>query len=176
MAEKLSRIIRENEASKAEITRNVIHDIKKILVDISRSKVKPEISFELDVDIDIALNFERKLTFEQNEEQSYNSKPVLADEDISHSDHLTRLFTLSAIDKDILRKRIKDLLNEKSQITVEEVIEQSGGLGKGLAELFGYLSIVKEFKHLINPERTTSIVFDKTNRKSIQVPEIIMTK
>jgi hypothetical protein len=45
MAEKLSRIIRENESSKSEATKKIIHDIKKQLLEISKSKNKPDISF-----------------------------------------------------------------------------------------------------------------------------------
>jgi len=176
MAEKLSRIIRENETSKSEVTKNIIQEIKKSLVEISRVKIKPDISFELEIDIDINIPFERKLTFEQSEELIYKTKPKLADEDISHSNHLNKLYNLSAIDKEILRKRIKDVLRDKSQTTIAEVIENFGGIVKGLPELFGYIGIIKEFKHSINPDKKQRIEFDIENKKSIQIPEIILTK
>lgn len=176
MAEKLSRIIRENETSKSEITKNIIQDIKKSLIELSRAKIKPDVSFELETDIEINIPFERKLTFEQSEELIYKTKPKLANEDISHSSHLNKLFNLSAIDKEILRKRIKEVLSDKSQTTIAEVIENFGGIEKGLPELFGYIGIVKEFKHSINPDKTQRIDFDIENKKSIQIPEIILTK
>jgi hypothetical protein len=176
MAEKLSRIIRENETSKSEITKNIIQDIKKSLIELSKAKIKPDISFELEIGIVINIPFERKLTFEQNEELTYKTKPKLADEDISHSNHLNKLFNLSTIDKDILRKRIKEVLKEKSQATIAEVIENFGGIEKGLPELFGYIGIVKEFKHTINPDKRQRIEFNIENKKSIQIPEIILTK
>ncbi|SFI59005.1 DUF3375 domain-containing protein [Halpernia frigidisoli] len=176
MAEKLSRIIRENEASKSEITKNIIQDIKKYLIELSKAKIKPGVSFELETDIEINIPFERKLTFEPSEEITYKTKPKLADEDISHSNHLNKLFNLSAIDKEILRKRIKEVLRDKSQTTIAEVIENFGGIEKGLPELFGYIGIVKEFKHSINPDKKQRIQFDIENKKSIQIPEIILTK
>jgi hypothetical protein len=176
MAEKLSRIIRENEASKSEITKNIIQDIKKSLIELSKAKIKPDISFELEIGVDINIPFERKLTFEQNEELTYKTKPKLADEDISHSNHLNKLFNLSTIDKDILRKRIKEVLRDKSQTTIAEVIENFGGIEKGLPELFGYIGIVKEFKHSMTPDKRQRIEFDIENKKSIQIPEIILTK
>lgn len=176
MAEKLSRIIRENEASKTAITKNVIQDIKKLLVEISKTKQRPEISFELETDIDINILFERKLTFNQNEELTYRDRPELADEDITHSNSLSKLFNQSNIDRDLLRSRIKDALKQKSQTTIFEVIENVGGIEKGLPELFGYIGVVKEFKYSINPDKTQRIVFDTANKKSIQVPEIILTK
>lgn len=176
MAEKLSRIIRENEASKSEVTKNIIQEIKKSLLEISKTKKKPDISFELESDFEISIPFERKLTYEQSEEQTYKSRPKLADEDITHSNHLSKLFAQSNIDKDLLRKRIKEVLRNKSQTTIYEVIESNGGIEKGLPELFGYIGIVKEFKYSISTEKTQRIVFDVEQNKSIQIPVIILTK
>jgi hypothetical protein len=176
MAEKLSRIIRESETSKSEVTKNIIQDIKKALVEISKSKKKPDISFELETDIEINISFERKLTFEQTQELIYTHKPKIADEDISHSGRIGKLFAQSSIDKDLLRKRIKDMLKEKTQTTLLEVVENYGGIRKGLPELFGYIGVVKDFKHFINPEKNQHIVFDSENKKQIKIPEIILTK
>lgn len=176
MAEKLSRIIRENESSNSEATKKIIQEIKKQLVEISKTKRKPEISFELETDIEISIPFERKLTTEQSETVTYTNKPIIADEDITSSNHLGKLFSQSNIDKELLRKRIKDVLKEKSQTTLLDVVEHYGGLEKGLPELFSYLAIVKEFKHSISPEKTQNIVFDIEHKKQIKIPEIILTK
>jgi hypothetical protein len=176
MAEKLSRIIRENESSKSEATKKIIQDIKKQLVEISKSKNTPEISFELETTTEINIPFERKLTKEQSEEVTYTNRPKIANDDITSSNQLERLFSQSNIDKELLRNRIKDVLKEKSQTTLLDIVENYGGLEKGLPELFGYIGIVKEFKHVINPDKTQSIVFDADNRKQIKIPEIILTK
>ncbi|MET3731717.1 DUF3375 domain-containing protein [Moheibacter stercoris] len=176
MAEKLSRIIRENESSNSEATKKIIQEIKKQLVEISKIKKKPEISFELETNIEINIPFERKLTTEQSETVTYTNKPIIADDDITSSEHLGKLFSQSNIDKNLLRKRIKEILQEKSQTTILDVIENYGGLEKGLPELFGYIGIVKEFKHTISLDKTQNIVFDMENGKQIKVPEIILTK
>jgi hypothetical protein len=176
MAEKLSRIIRENEASKSEATKGIIQEIKKSLLEISQLRKRPEISFELETDVEISVPFERKLTFEQNEELTYQARPRLANEDLTHSNQLSKLFSQSTIDKDLLRRRIKDILKNKSQTTILEVIESNGGIEKGLPELFGYIGIVKEFKYSISTEKTQRIVFDRDQNKSIQIPEIILSK
>lgn len=68
------------------------------------------------------------------------------------------------------------MLKEKSQTTLLDVVENYGGLEKGLPELFGYIGIVKEFKHSISPDKIQSIVFDAENRKQINIPEIILTR
>ena len=176
MAEKLSRIIRENESSKSEATKKIIQEIKKQLVEISKKKKKPEISFELETDIEINIPFERKLTTEQSDTVTYTNKPQIADDDITSSEHLGKLFSQSNIDKTLLRKRIKEILQEKSQTTQKDVVENYGGLEKGLPELFGYIDIVKEFKHTINADKTQNIIFDVERGKHIKIPEIILTK
>jgi hypothetical protein len=89
---------------------------------------------------------------------------------------LGKLFSQFNIDKDLLRKRVKDVLNNKSQTTLQEVIDHYGGIEKGLAELFGYIGIAKEFKHSISTERTQKITFGTDRNKSIQIPEIILTQ
>lgn len=176
MAEKLSRIIRESESSKSEATKALIQEIKKQLVTISKTKSKPQTSFELETEIEINIPFERKLTTEQSEEITYTSKPEIADEGIASSAHLGKLFSQSNIDKALLRKRVNDILNKKSQTTLLDIVEIYGGLEKGLPELFGYIGIAKDFKHYISPDNTQSIVFDSKNNKQIQIPEIIFTK
>src|SRR5690554_587166 len=145
MAEKLSRIIRESETSKSEAIKTTIQEIKKQLLEISKTV-------------------------------TYTNKPIIADEDITSSEYLSKLFSQSNIDKALLRKRIKDILNKKSQTTLLEIVESYGGLEKGLPELFGYIGIAKDFKHIISSDKTQSIVFDSENNKQIQIPEIIFTK
>jgi len=176
MAEKLSRIIRENETSKSEVTKELIQDIKKALFEISRSSKRPEISFKLETDFEIHMPFERRLTFEQSEEVPYNRRPLFADTDIINSDHVHKLFKRSYINKEILRKRIIDVLRTNSQTTIHEVIATHGGIEKGLPELFGYIGVIKEFKYSISVDRFHQVTFDKALNKSIRIPEIILTR
>ena len=177
MAEKLSRIIRETEISKAEVTKNLIQEIKKILLEVSKTKTKekPDISLEIE-EMEINLPFERKLTYEQSEEVVYKDKPQLAEANITDFDNFTKLFNPYIVDKKLLRKHIKEVLSEKSQATILEIIDNKGGLTKGLPELFGYIGLVKEFKYTVNSNKTQSVLFDGLNKKSIQIPEIILTK
>ena len=176
MADKMSRIIRENSHPNRELTNKVIQEIKSHLTTISKTKTRPEISIALDTTTDINIPFEKRLTFEAKEEVVYDGKPTLADTNISQSTQLNKIFNQNIIDKKLLRKRIKSMLNEKSQITLFEVIEKSGGIEKGLPELFGYLAVVKDFTHRFNPEKQQAVVFDKKNNKSINIPEVILIK
>jgi hypothetical protein len=176
MAEKLSRIIRENDNSEKKLTKKVIQKIKNYLTEISRAKTRPDLSIEVEVINKIDIPFDKRLTFEPKEEVTYNKKPKLAENDISQSNQLSKIFKENIIDKNLLRNRIKEILKSKSQTTLNEVIEHNGGIEKGLPELFGYFGIVKDFTHSFNPEKEQEIVFDKANNKSIKVPEIILIK
>lgn len=81
MADKLSRIIRESESSKSELTKRIIQDIKKSLVEVNSKKPNSDISFTLEDSPEVNIAFERKLTFEQKEETIYSEKPQIANED-----------------------------------------------------------------------------------------------
>lgn len=176
MAEKLSRIIRENDNSEKKLAKKVIQEIKNYLAEISRSKTRPDLSIEVEVINKINIPFDKRLTFEPKEEVTYNDKPKLAENDISQSNQLSKIFKENVIDKNLLRNRIKEMLKSKSQTTLNEIIEHNGGIEKGLPELFGYFGIVKDFTHSFNPEKQQEIIFDKVNNKSIKVPEIILIK
>jgi hypothetical protein len=175
MAEKLSRIIRENEISKTEVTKNVIREIKNLLIEISKRKLEPTFSFEIETGIEIKIPFDRKLTFEQSEETEYKQKPQVATTNLDDFVNFGKIFNFSAVDKNELRKIVKNVLKEKSQTTISDIIDYQGGISKGLPELFGYIGIVKDFKHTINTDKIQSILFDKKNKKIIQIPEIILT-
>ena len=175
MAEKLSRIIRENEISKNEYTKNIIQKIKNLLVDASRAKKSPDFSFELEMEAEINIPFERKLTFDRTEEITYKTKPQLADEDLVYSDNMGKLFRIN-INKNELRNRVTNILKTKSQTTIMEVVENHGGISNGLPEVFGYMSVVKDFKYTVNSDKTQRILFDSNNHKTIQIPEIILTR
>lgn len=175
MAEKLSRIIRQNEQSNSEITKRVINDIKKSLIGVSNQKESPDIGFVIE-DIEIKLPLERPLTLEPASEQEYKDKPADAQLSMDDLSRLEQLYNPYYVDRDVLRKHIENVLKHKSQTTLSEVIEASQGITKGLTEIFGYLNILKEYHTLVSTEKTQGIVFDKENMKEIVIPEIIIVR
>lgn len=176
MADKLSRIIRENDAQEKEIAKRLILDIKKSLAEISKTKKRPQISLEIETSPSIKIPFEKRLSFDKKEERTYDLRPKLAENNFSDSFQLSKVLQQQRIDKTKLKANIKDALSRDSQTTLSQVIEEQGGIEKGLPELFGYIGVLKDFTHSFNPEKENSIYFDKTNNKSIQIPEIIITK
>lgn len=177
MAEKMSRIIRENEASQSVLTKKVIQDIKKSLLILQQHPQNPNISFELEESsADIKIAFERKLSYEKLEPVNYQSNPTLASNNINESEQLVKLFAHVHIDKKKIKRHIQSILAEQSQVSIQEMIDKQDGLTQGLPELFGYMDVIKDFKHTVNDQQQQRICFDQAKKKFIQVPEIIVIR
>lgn len=176
MAEKLGRIIRENEASQAALTKTIIQDIKKSLLTLNKQNAKPDVSFELETSVDIKIPFERKLTYEKSEQVNYETPPTLANNNLNESEQLSKLFAHVHIDKKKIKRHIQNILAKQSQVSIQEVIEKHGGLSQGLPELFGFMDVIKDFKHTVNDEQQQRICFDQIQQKTIQIPEIIVIR
>ena len=125
-------------------------------------------------EIEIRLPLERSLTFKPASETEYKDIPMDAQLSLNDLSRLEQLYNPYYVDRDVLRKHIEEVLKQKSQVTLGEVIEASSGITKGLTEVFGYLSVLKEYHTVVRPEKTQDIVFDKENMKKIVVPEIII--
>ena len=176
MAEKLSHIIRENETSKSNLTKQTIQEIKNILIEISKNGKKPQISLEVDDGLDINIPFERKLTYDISEKREYSQMPELNTVSLEELGELGKVFGNIAVDRKVLEKNIKGILNERGQTTMSEIVKQYP-LEKGLPELFAYFGVLNHFPHKsINKEKQQSIVFDYEHNKRILIPEIIISR
>ena len=172
MSEKLSLIIRNNGNSDTQATKQVINDIKKMLLNTAQNKERNNTSLNYEV-VELNLPTERQLNLIPKQEVEYNNIPTEADLDINELERLDKLYNYHQIDRKILHKRIDIILQENTQTTLAEVIEQNNGIEKGLSELFGYISILKEYKTIVSDNRTQEIIFSKD--KTITIPEIIIT-
>ena len=173
MSEKLSRIIRQNGQMNAEVTKQVINDIKKLLIEATKQKEKPEASLEYET-IDINLPVERPLTLAPIKETVYKDKPDMAELSLDDLERIGKLYNPYHIDRLVLRDRINKVLYDRQQTTLAEVIERNEGVEKGLSEVFGYIGVLKEYKTVVNEERQQYIVF--AENKTISIPEIIITR
>lgn len=173
MSEKLSLIIRNNGNSDTQATKQVINDIKKMLLNTAQNKERNNTSLNYEV-IELNLPTERQLNLTPKQEVEYNNIPTEADLDINELERIDKLYNYHQIDRRILRKRIDIILRKNTQTTLAEVIEQNNGIEKGLSELFGYIAILKEYKTIVSDNRTQEIIFSKN--KTITIPEIIITQ
>lgn len=176
MAEKLNAIMREKEASKSENIRRVIHDVKNLLLESTKEQSKPDISLILEDGTDISLPFDRPLTMEPNEQEGEVSIPPMEKITMEASEQLAAFFKQIFVDRKLLRQNIQKVLEAKSQTSLEEVIEQSGGIQKGLSEVFAYIAVASEFHHHTLDDSFKTILFSKEKQKSIRIPEMIITR
>jgi len=172
MSEKLSRIIRQNGQMNIEATKQVINDIKKLLLDATKQKEKPDASLEYE-DIDIVLPVERPLTLVPEKEKVYNERPDKADLTLEDLESITKLYR-SHIDRKVLKSRINQVLSKRGQATLGEVIQSNDGVHEGLAEVFGYIGVLNDYKTVVDKKRTQDIAFSE--QKTITIPEIIITR
>ena len=175
MAEKLSRIIRENEMSQADTSKRIVQEIKNVLIEISKKGQKPDISLAVDDGMEISIPFDRKITFEQSENTDYNFNPETDTLSIEEFGELGKVFGNVFIDRKVLERNIHETMNGKNQVTLSDVIEQHP-LKKGLPELFAYFGTLGQFPHkTFNEEKSKAIVFDYESNKRIRIPEIIIS-
>ena len=175
MADKLSRIIRENELLRTDTAKRVVHEIKNTLIEISKKGQKPDISLAVDDGMEISIPFDRKITFEQSENTDYDFNPETDTLSIEEFGELGKVFGNVFIDRKVLERNIHETMRDKSQVTLSDVIEQHP-LKKGLPELFAYFGTLGQFPHkTVNEEKSQAIVFDYENNKRIRIPEIIIS-
>lgn len=172
MSEKLSHIIRQNEQSNVEATKQIIKDIKKLLIDASQNKEKSTATLSYE-DIEINLPLERQLTLTPTKEVEFKDKPQDAVLGIDELEQIGKLYNPYHVDRKVLRSRIDRMLKDYGQTTIAEVVACSG-VEKGLSELFGYIGILKEYKTAVSADRMQCIAFSED--KSIEIPEIIITR
>lgn len=176
MADKLSRIIRENELSRSDIAKRIVQEIKNTLIEISKKNQKPDISLVVDGGVEINIPFDRKITFDQNENAQYNLNPESSNLSIEEFGELGKILGNKAIDRKQLEMNIRETLKSQGQTTLLDVIVQHP-LKQGLPELFAYLGILSHFQHkTVNEEKHQAIVFDDEQKKRIVIPEIIISR
>ena len=175
MADKLSRIIRENEMSQADTAKRIVQEIKTVLIEISKKRQQLDISLTVDDGMEICIPFDRRITFEQSESTDYDFNPEAGSFSIDEFGELGKVFSNVFIDRKVLERNIHETMEGKSQVTLSDVIEQHP-LKKGLPELLAYFGTLGQFPHkTFNEEKSKAIVFDYENKKRIRIPEIIIS-
>ena len=110
MADKLSHIIRENDAARSDAARLVVQEIKNSLIEISKAKGKPDISLTVEDGLDINIPFERKITFEQSENTEYNQQPENYVLDFDSLNEIGKVFSNVIIDRKVIEHNLREVL------------------------------------------------------------------
>ena len=119
MADKLSHIIRENDAARSDAARLVVQEIKNSLIEISKAKGKPDISLTVEDGLDINIPFERKITFEQNESTEYNQQPENYVLDFDSLNEISKVFNNVVIDRKVIEHNLREVLKNKGPASIK---------------------------------------------------------
>lgn len=176
MAEKVSQIIRESDSLQKESLKRLLAEIKNLLIKLSKATKAPDISIGLEGEADIELNFDKRLTLEKKKGRTYDQRPQVISKGIEQSTQFEKIINKHKISKKVLNNNILNVIKDRGQASLVEIIDKHGGINQGLPEVFGYFSVLKNFKHTFNNQKETQIIFDREAKKIIKIPEIIITR
>lgn len=175
LAEKLNRLLAEKNLMERKRAMELIQEIRQLALQSidfppeSEEFMKVEV-FEADINLPLA----RKLNYGQQEE-IIRRQPGESEEDQGQPD-LSLLYNQFVVDKKRLEGNIKQLLQERNEITLGEIVAQRP-IEKGLSEVVTYFSIAtQQSKNHINKEEQEVIVIDKLNNRKIHIPKIVFKK
>lgn len=173
MAEKLSRIIGDKDRPDNQAFRSLISEIKSYAAsnEFLDASLK---GIELDAKPEFKLVMERPLNFNIPVEEVYESGLELAEGNITDSEQLVQLLSKKTINLREMRKEVKSIIQNQPNISLQELIEELGGINLGLGEVLAYMNILKYFKHNINEDETVKISFEASSNKFIEVPKITL--
>jgi len=175
LADKLSREIVAKDQLESRKTRELMAAIRQLAIQRIHRPSTREVYLELEGSPNIYFPLERKLG-ERPEDDSVSTKAESAKLDFSDLNDLSKIYSADIIDKRMLLENIRELLLDKSQVSLREVIEAKG-ISKGLAELLAYIALINTSNKFFVKESVKEIIpFDTKAGKYLELPQIIFTK
>lgn len=173
MAEKLGRIIGDNERPDNQEFRRLISEIKNLATKGDFTKTR-ESGIVQDAKVEFRLTMERPMNFNIPVEEVYESAMERAEGKVTDSDQLVQLLSKKNINLKKMKEEVAAILKDKPNIALEELIDQLGGIKLGLGEVLAYLNILKYFGHNINESESSKISFEASSNKYIELPKITL--
>lgn len=170
LSEKLSRVLSEKNLLERRRAMELIGDIRQMAYSLIDTKIKEDDFLVIEDEPNINL-FDR---WEPGEEKDIITGILFPDgsEDDTNPD-LKILFDQFTIDRKKLLRRIDEMLEGKSQVTLKEIVD-TYGIENGLSEIVGYFSIAtSESHHIILEEAKEPIL---VGDRKINIPMVIYTK
>lgn len=170
LSEKLSRVLSEKNLLERRRAMELIGDIRQMAYSLIDTKIKEDDFLVIEDEPNINL-FDR---WEPGEEKDMITGILFPDgsEDDTNPD-LKTLFDQFTIDRKKLLRRIDEMLEGKSQVTLKEIVD-TYGIENGLSEIVGYFSIATSESHHIILEETKEPIL--VGDRKINIPMVIYTK
>ncbi len=175
LADKLSREIIAKEQLESRKAKELMSGIRQLAIQLVNHASSKETYLEIQGNPEIYLPLERKLG-ERPENNSFIAKAEQAQLALEDLEDLSKIYNADLIDKQQLLANIHDLLQSRSQVSLQEVVNEKG-LSKGLAELLAYVTLINaNNKFFINENIRETILFNLKEGKYLELPQIIFTR
>jgi hypothetical protein len=175
LADKLSREIVAKEQLESRKAKELMSGIRQLAIQLVNHVSTKENYLDIQGNPEIYLPLERKLG-ERPENNSFVMKAEQAQLALEDLEDLSKIYNADLIDKQQLLANIHDLLQSRSQVSLQEVVKEKG-LNKGLAELLAYVTLINASnKFFINKNVRETILFNLTEQKYLDLPQIIFTR
>ena len=174
LSDRISRMVAERSNVSSKKIRETLADIQALVLQNINNELIPYPVLEFDTKIPISIIMDRPLC-EKEEKIIIEDNYELFDDELDWQ-QLSSLFSVSNIDKVVLRRNIETILHEKKQTTLKDVLERYP-VEQGLNEIVTYFSIANDMPFsVVNELDTEYMLFDADNLRYIKVPNIIFSK
>jgi hypothetical protein len=175
LANKLSREIVAKEQLESRKAKELISEIRQLAIQLVNRPSTKEYYLDLQGNPEIYLPLERKLG-ERPENNSFVRKAEHAKLALEDLEDISKIYNADLIDKQQLLANIHDLLQSRSQVSLQELVKEKG-LNKGLSELLAYVTLINSnSKFFINENVRETILFNFTEGKYLDLPQIIFSR
>jgi len=172
LSEKISRVLSEKNMLERRRAMELIGEIRQFAYALTDSRFKDDEFLEIEDEADLNL-IDRWELGDDKEDSTAVQFPDGLGGAISSEVDFKSLFDQFTIDKKKLVQRIDAMLQNKTQVTLKEIVDNYG-LENGLSEVVGYFSIASGSNYHIILEETIDPIF--IDERKINVPMIIYTK
>lgn len=174
LADKLSREIMAKNQLETRKFRELMAAIRQLALQRLSSTPERDTYLALAENPQVYLPLERKLS-DKSVTNTHVASPIEATLRLEDIEDFAKLYKADLIDKAKLLRNIHRLLQERSQVSLKEVVEHAG-ITKGLAELLAYLTLVNSSnKFFIHDHSRETILFDPLEGKYLEVPQVLFT-
>jgi hypothetical protein len=172
LSEKISRVLSEKNMLERRRAIELIGEIRQFAYALTDSRFKDDEFLEIEDEPDLNL-VDRWELGDDKEDAAIVQFPDGLGGAISSEVDFKSLFDQFTIDKKKLAQRIDAMLQNKTQVTLKEIVDNYG-LENGLSEVVGYFSIASGSDYYIILEETIDPIW--IDERKINMPMIIYTK
>lgn len=174
LSDRISRMVTERSNVSSKKIRETLAEIQAMVLQNIDQEMAPRPVLEFDGKVPISMIMDRPFS-EKEETSVIDNDYEMFDEELDWQ-KLASLFSVNNIDKVMLRRNIDAILQEKTQVTLKEVIDIHP-VEQGLNEIVTYFSIANDMPFaVVNESDTEYMLFDADNYRYIKVPNIIFSK